>query len=110
MHPELLLIQDGALGHSAAFTREELRERGIELIFWPPFSPDLNPIEMAWNWMKDWIQGRYPDDINKNYDRLRDAVIAAWRAIPEAFLDDLIEEMGARYQAVIDANGMHTKY
>ena len=46
-------MQDGAPGHSAAFTREELRLRGVELIFWPAYSPDLNPIEMVWNKMKN---------------------------------------------------------
>jgi hypothetical protein len=40
----LRLMQDGAPGHSAADTKQELQERGIEVISWPPFSPDLNPI------------------------------------------------------------------
>jgi len=38
-------MQDGAPGHAAGETREELRERGIIVIFWPPFSLDLNLIE-----------------------------------------------------------------
>ena len=38
-------MQDGAPGHSAANTSLELREQGIEVIYWPPYSPDLNPIE-----------------------------------------------------------------
>ena len=41
----LQFIQDGASGHSAEYTKEELLERGIIPIFWPAFSPDLNPIE-----------------------------------------------------------------
>jgi transposase len=53
LHPTLLLIQDGAPGHSAAETKEDLHERGIYPIFWPPYSPDLNPIETVWNLMKD---------------------------------------------------------
>ena len=45
LHPELVLMQDGAPGHSAQYTKKELEERSIPVIFWPPFSPDLNPIE-----------------------------------------------------------------
>ena len=41
----LKLLQDGAPGHSAGDTRVKLQERSIETIYWPPFSPDLNPIE-----------------------------------------------------------------
>ena len=38
-------MQDGALGHAAGDTKAELVSRGIIVIEWPPFSPDLNPIE-----------------------------------------------------------------
>lgn len=40
---DLILMQDGAPGHAAAKTKEDLRERGITVMDWPPFSPDLNP-------------------------------------------------------------------
>jgi transposase len=54
-------MQNGAPGHAAAETKEDLRERGIYPIFWPAYSPDLNPIETVWNRMKDWIMKKYPD-------------------------------------------------
>jgi len=38
-------MQDGAPGHAAQPTKQELHERGIEVLECPPFSPDLNPIE-----------------------------------------------------------------
>ena len=41
----LVLMQDGAPGHIAADTQDDLRERGIIVIFWPLFSLDLNLIE-----------------------------------------------------------------
>ena len=60
LHPDLVLMQDNASPYTSRFTKEELRERGIEPIDWPAFSPDLNPTEHVWAWMKDFIQENYP--------------------------------------------------
>ncbi|EED19447.1 Hsp40 co-chaperone Jid1, putative [Talaromyces stipitatus ATCC 10500] len=73
--------EDGAPGHTSKETIEELHSRGIYPIYWLAFSPDLNPIEAVWNWMKDWIQEQYPDDEQFSYDRLREVVRAAWDAL-----------------------------
>ena len=106
----LQLMQDGAPGHASQSTINELAERGIYPISWPAFSPDLNPIEMVWNWMKDWIQEHFPDDYQLSYDSLREVVRASWDAVPEDFLSGLMNSMQARCQAVIEAEGGHTKY
>jgi transposase len=37
------------------------QERDIYPILWPPFSPDLNPIEAVWNRMKDYIEHHNPN-------------------------------------------------
>ena len=44
-HPTLQFMQDHAPGHAAAYTQQEMRQRGIKIIEWPPFSPDLNFIK-----------------------------------------------------------------
>ena len=58
--------------------------------------------------MKDWIQEYYGEKLN--YDQLRDAVTAAWAKISERFLDKLLNDMPARCEAVILADGIYTKY
>ncbi len=110
MHAEerLVLMQDGAPGHSAEYTIDELKSRGVTPMFWPPYSPDLNPIETIWGWMKDYIQKHYP--LKMSYDQLRVAVRAAWDSIPEYRFRELLETMPARCEAVIAAEGRHTKY
>jgi ketohexokinase/beta-glucosidase len=113
LNPHLQFMQDGAPGHSAAYTIEELSERGILPIFWPAYSPDLNPIETVWNKMKDYIESRYPDQEGgkqPTYDELRVIVREAWESISIEFLRELIDSMHDRCQAVIDADGGHTKY
>ena len=107
-HWDLVFMQDGAPGHSAKATVQEMQLRGIRLIFWPPFSPDLNPIETVWNVMKDWMQDNYPEKMT--ITQTRRAVQMAWEVVGDALFRELLDQMPARCQAVIDANGMHTKY
>jgi hypothetical protein len=45
-----------------------------------------------------------------SYDRLRAAVKDAWEKVGEHEFRALIESMLERCQAVIDANGLFTKY
>jgi transposase len=106
---QLIFMQDSAPAHSAKGTLEYLRERGIICIQWPSYSPDSSPIETVWNWMKDWIQEHHNNNL-RTYDGLRAAILAAWEAVDAAYLLELLQSMPARCQAVIDANGMHTRY
>ena len=47
---------------------------------------------------------------SSKYRRLRSAAQEAWEAVGAAALRELVNTMHDRCQAVIDANGMHTKY
>jgi hypothetical protein len=80
---------------------------GITPILWPPFSPDLSPIEKIWDRLKEIIEKMDPI-IHRNYGRLRTAIIEAWESITDAEIRDIIRQMPERCQAVIDANGMYT--
>ena len=86
-----------------------MREKGLVPIFWPALSPDLNPIKTLWNRIKDIIEERDPE-IHRSYPKLRAAIIEAWNLITDEEVRDLIRTMHDRCQAVIDAEGWHTKY
>jgi hypothetical protein len=111
LHPRLQLMQDGAPGHSAGVTQLEPQERGVSVIYWPPYSPDLNPIETVWNTMKEYIAWKWGDK-KFTHDQLRPMVTEAWNEVSSDHLKNLtsMEEMKARCQAVLDKNGGHTKY
>jgi hypothetical protein len=42
--------------------------------------------------------------------RMEEALKAAWLIIPTSFFESLIESMERRIEAVIEADGWHTKY
>ena len=51
---QTLIIWDGAPWHSkAAIVRQQAQNLGFTLIRLPSYSPDLNPIEGLWKWMRE---------------------------------------------------------
>lgn len=106
-------MQDGASAHTSKYTTAYLKYLGVTTIKWPAYSPDLNPIEMVWSFMKDYIAQKYPDPpFGQQYklEELRNQVLEAWEAVTPEFLKKLIDSMRDRCRAVISARGGHTKY
>lgn len=64
------VIMDNATFHRSKKTKELIESVGCKVIFLPPYSPDLNPIEKFWANMKRWIK----DNIH-TFDNLYDALI-----------------------------------
>jgi transposase len=89
-------MQDDAPGHAAALTREELHEKVVYPIFWPAYSPNLNPIEAVWNKKKDQIESCSPDlpcGKQRTYEKFCEIVKGAWHHISPGVLEDLIDGM-----------------
>ena len=53
-----VVIMDNAAFHKSQKTKELIESVGCKIIFLPPYSPDLNPIEKFWANMKRWIKDR----------------------------------------------------
>lgn len=49
---KIVIILDNFSSHRAKDAREKAEGLGIELVFLPPYSPDLNPIEQIWRGIK----------------------------------------------------------
>ena len=110
-HPGMILMQDSAPAHRGRVL-DELAGAGIELMEWPPFSPDLNPIENVWKIMKENMQFYFPELNGQRLpdSRIRAIVQASWDLITDEQLTPLLASMHSRCQAVLDANGGHIRY
>ena len=88
-------------------------EQGIEVMDWPPYSPDLNPIENLWKRLKDEIIQAHPELItmgnsDKDMAHLIDCAREAWETLAEVMLNKLALSMQKRVDAVKAANGWYT--
>lgn len=42
---------DNAPIHTARVVKQWIHEQNVELLIWPPYSPDLNLMENVWGWL-----------------------------------------------------------
>ncbi len=78
-----VVVMDNLAAHNGERVRESIESRGCELIYLPPYSPDLNPIEEAFSKVKGLLR--------KAAARTREA---------------LIEALGAAISAVSSADAL----
>jgi hypothetical protein len=113
--PGLVFMQDNAPIHTAGVVKEWLENSDIPIMEWPPYSSDLNPIEIMWAWLKEWITTNYPDLINMGaseaaYQRLYEVMREGWESIPQSKIDGLIKSMDTRVEMCRLAKGWHTRF
>jgi transposase len=82
--PKSVLIMDNASFHHSGRIEQLCREAGVKLLYLPPYSPDLNPIEEFFAELKMFIKRnwqRYMDDPGQDF---------------KAFLEWCVDTVGAR--------------
>lgn len=57
LRPGDIVVCDNLSSHKSKAAREAIEARGAELWFLPPYSPDLNPIEMVFSKIKQLLRG-----------------------------------------------------
>lgn len=51
-----VVVMDNLSAHKAPAVREWIEKAGAEVLYLPPYSPDLNPIEKAWAKLKQLLR------------------------------------------------------
>ena len=100
------LQQDGATAQTAYYTNEWFNKYNIKTIPWPPYSPDLNPIENIWA----WIERELAKVQISTLGQLKDVLKETWYRVPQAMCKNLVESMPKRFLSCIKAKGRYTKY
>lgn len=99
---------NNARAHGAAAVRECLDAEGVQQVPWPACSPDMNPIEQAWD-----ASGRAlneGDDILQSLQESARDVTAEWDALHTDGINKLVDSMPQRLDALIRVRGGHPQY
>ncbi len=108
-HQDLALFQqDNARPHSARLTTDFLQTHNVEVLPWPPYSPDLNPIEHLWDELGRRVSNRIPRPENRQ--QLIRVLQEEWDAIPQDRIRRLVRSVRQRVASCLAANGGHTPY
>ena len=116
MSDNTCFMQDNASIHTAQKVKDWFKEQKVWTTDWPPYSPDLNPIENAWHAMKCLALKMFPDIMSgggkteEDIQKVEECLKAAWDALPDSLFESLIKSMKARMDMCILAKGWHTKY
>jgi len=89
LRPGHVVVMDNLSAHKVTGVRERIEQTGARLIYLPPYSPDLNPIEKAWSKLKQGLraaQARSVETLNQAIERLLPSLTAhdaqAWFRLP----------------------------
>lgn len=105
---KMIFMQDNDPKHTAKMIKNFLDEQDFSVMSWPAQSPDLNPIENCWSYLKSKV---YSNDKQANgLHELWERVEKEWEAISEDYITKLYESMPNRMRACIKAKGYWTKY
>ena len=119
LEPGMVFMQDNAPVHRARLVQDWLSEftsaNGVTIIGWPPYSPDMNPIENVWKLLKEKICNNHPElrEMPSTIEALANlerAAVEAWEEIEDRVLQNLIVTMPHRIEALTNAGGWYTKY
>src|ERR1019366_4391536 len=68
--PGDVVVLDTLASHKGNAARAAVRARGAHLIFLPPYSPDLNPIEQVFAKLKHLMRKAGPRDVEATWRRV----------------------------------------
>jgi len=93
LRPHDLVIMDNLSSHKRAGVREAIEGAGAKLVYLPPYSPDFNPIELAFSKFK-WL-------LKSAAERTVEALWKTCGALLESFTENecrnYIRHCGYRY-------------
>ena len=99
--------QDNDPKHTSQLCKSYLESKEAEgvldIMIWPPQSPDLNPIELLWEELDRKVRQTAPKSKTAMWESLRET----WHSLDQSILTKLVRRMPRLCKAVIRAKGGH---
>ena len=77
LSPDSIVVMDNMRSHHTQAVKDLLEQAGVQYLYLPPYSPDLNPIEKMWSKLKTFLRKAKV----RLLEKLPDAVRAAFKTI-----------------------------
>jgi transposase len=104
---ECLFMQDNAPCHRAKATMKWFADHNIDVITdWPPYSPDINPIENLWDYCERKLKNECVNDVEELWLHLQ----KIWSEVPEELIRSLVSSIPQRLKEVLKNGGGSTHY
>lgn len=92
--PNSILIMDNCSIHHTQETKELLESTGILVIFLPPYSPDYNPVEELFSYLKYYLKEH--DEVIQVTNQPIDIINSAFGSITSTHCNGWIRDSGYR--------------
>ena len=88
----MTLQHDNATSHTACSVCDFLQDRNVNVLPWPAKSPNLNPIEHAWDLLDRRVRARAIPP-TQNVQEYAGALVEEWGDISQQGLANLVQSM-----------------
>lgn len=85
-----VVVMDNVAFHQAAGVEEAINATGAKLLYLPPYSPELNPIEMMWSKIKNFLRKKSA----RTLETFQVAIQSAFQAVMPQDLDGWFQHAG----------------
>ncbi len=90
LQPGDCVIWDNLSVHKTRVVQKLFEKAAVELLYLPPYSPDLNPIEMCWSKLKIFLRAKAA----RSYEKLSEAISSAIKEITARDAQNWIRHCG----------------
>ena len=106
MSDDWIFQHDNDPKHRAAIVANSPNRNGVELLHWPSFSPDMNPIVHSLDEGERQLKKKQP----KSQNELKESLIEVWHGIELPPLKKLVDSVPNHLNEVIRTQGYPTRY
>jgi len=90
LEPGSVLVLDNARFHHGGQIQALVEEAGCSLLYLPPYSPDFNPIELLWSWLKARVRALAPREETQRWNDIQNTA----RDLPLQFAKQWFQHVG----------------
>ena len=100
------MFADRATSHTAKKSISYLKKEKLKTVFFPGSSPDINPIENVFSYVKNKLERRD----TRNVKKLCRSIKSEWAKLDKKYLRKLCDSMPKRLKMVLEGKGSMKKY